>query len=68
MLVVQWQYSAGGVYSQDANELVLDDNEDQDLDKRGGATSSDGGNELDQTGVVLALATSAEGIGVDLGF
>lgn len=68
MLAVQWQYRADGVCSQDANELILDDNEDQDLDKRGGATSSNSGDELDETGVVLFLATSIGDIGVDLSF
>ena len=49
-------------YSQDAHELVLDNDEDQDLDERGGATSSHGGGKLDQT-LVLTLLASTRSVG-----
>ena len=52
--------------SQDAHEFILNDNKDQDLDTRGSATGANGGDELDQTGVVLRLATSI-GDGADTG-
>lgn len=57
----RWNATREG-YSQDTNELVLDNDEDQDLDERGGATSSHRGGKLDQT-LVLTLLASTRSVG-----